>query len=562
MTICGLKTTHDAAVALIDDGRLVFSVECEKIDNNLRHSTFTLTMNDVAVLLQQYGYSMEDVDQFVLDGWGVGPRDNEDERRTYAAQLSVDGRTTQMLPVASYTPTTAGEDLFAGRTGTIKGVRQGYRSYTHVSGHLAGAYCTSPFAVDCESSLVLVWDGGVAPLLFRYDPAARTAHRLGPLFPLEGSLYVAFAHAFRPFSDGPLMLDIAGKAMAYVALGQDVPVVRKALHAIGGDLTRQMAPGEPSTRVVKAITQEFVQRSRAYAAAHAVPDVDMLASFQAYLEDELLGALARRVEGTEDHRPNLCFAGGCALNIKWNAALRRSGLFREVWVPPFPNDAGSALGTACCEMIRGGGRHQLDWNVYAGPALRPSDTSHPMWSRRQCTVAGLARVIFETREPIVFLTGAAELGPRALGHRSILAPAEEPGMKQFLNDLKGREHYRPVAPICLEEPAPEIFDPGSPDPYMLFEHTLRPSWAARIPAIRHLDGTARLQTVNREQDPLMHELLTCYRELSGLPVLCNTSANLPGRGFFPDVGSAMAWGKVNYIWSEGVLYSRNSFAPA
>ena len=130
-------------------------------------------------------------------------------------------------------------------------------------------------------------------------------------------------------------------------------------------------------------------------------------------------------------------------------------------------------------------------------------------------------------------------------------------MKQRLNDIKHREDYRPVAPICLEHRAQEIFEPGDPDPYMLFEHDVKPEWKARIPAVCHEDGTARVQTVNREQNPVVFEVLTEFERISGIPLLCNTSANRPGKGFFPDVESAMAWGKVKYIWSNNLCYSIN-----
>jgi carbamoyltransferase len=156
------------------------------------------------------------------------------------------------------------------------------------------------------------------------------------------------------------------------------------------------------------------------------------------------------------------------------------------------------------------------------------------------------------------MCGRAELGPRALGARSIIAPATNPGMKDLLNDIKHRENYRPVAPICLEEHAPEIFDPGTPDPYMLFEHRVRPDWVQRVPAILHLDGTARLQTVSPADDPVLATILGEYYKRSGIPVLCNTSANYHGKGFFPDAVSAMNWGGVDHVWVNGVLHQRIS----
>jgi carbamoyltransferase len=113
-----------------------------------------------------------------------------------------------------------------------------------------------------------------------------------------------------------------------------------------------------------------------------------------------------------------------------------------------------------------------------------------------------------------------------------------------------------VAPICLAREAPRIFAPGTPDPYMLFDHEVRPDWVSRVPAIVHLDGTARLQTVDESSAHDILELLTHYHQLSGIPLLCNTSANYNGRGFFPDVASAMQWARVDRIWSDNTIHQR------
>jgi carbamoyltransferase len=174
----------------------------------------------------------------------------------------------------------------------------------------------------------------------------------------------------------------------------------------------------------------------------------------------------------------------------------------------------------------------------------------------------LAALLHEEGEPVVVLSGRAELGPRALGNRSILAPATSAAMKDELNRVKDRASYRPVAPICLMSRASEVFAPGGTDPYMLFEHRLRPSWAERLPAIVHLDGTARLQTLDEGSGCAAARILAAYERLSGSPVLCNTSANLNGKGFFPSVASAAAWGGTRRIWSEGRLYTNDRATEA
>jgi carbamoyltransferase len=130
---------------------------------------------------------------------------------------------------------------------------------------------------------------------------------------------------------------------------------------------------------------------------------------------------------------------------------------------------------------------------------------------------------------VAWFQGRSEFGPRALGHRSLLA---HPGRKENLermNDIKGREQFRPIAPLVLLERAPEIFDGPVPSPYMLFVHEVAPQWRERIPAVVHVDGTARIQTVDPDGEPLVAELLRAFEARTGLPVLVNTSLNTAGR---------------------------------
>jgi carbamoyltransferase len=130
---------------------------------------------------------------------------------------------------------------------------------------------------------------------------------------------------------------------------------------------------------------------------------------------------------------------------------------------------------------------------------------------------------------VAWFQGRSEFGPRALGHRSLLADPRRAGTLERLNDVKGREQFRPVAPMVPLERAPEIFDGPLPSPYMLFIHRVRDAWRDRIPAAVHVDGTARAQTVERASEPLVADLLEAFGEKTGVPVLINTSLNTAGR---------------------------------
>ncbi|HXR72545.1 carbamoyltransferase N-terminal domain-containing protein [Actinocrinis sp.] len=558
MLLLGVKATHDGGVAVIDGDRLLFSLEMEKIGNGSRYSELG-DLDLVRGLLADEEIDLADIDRVAVDGWGYGdlPTAWKGERLS--------------LPVAPYREARLGDDSLTPHT--FGGLRLGgdtafdYQSFHHTTGHIMSAYCASPFAGAGQESFVVVWDGGVLPRAYYIRPQQPYIENLGPVFGLLGNVYAVFAMHMEPFTmDDPFMIEapggpaersaynarrlaVPGKVMAYTALGQARP-------DLAGIMDRIYA-GRPNDVMdrPRPFVKEFVTRILDESAALKPTSADMLATLQQWIGERLVESLRRLREQHPGRAGNLCFAGGCALNIKWNSAIRRSGVFEHVFVPPFPNDSGSAIGAACAAMVTATGRTALEWSSYAGPSLRRSNEGEGYISRR-CTIPELADLLYRFDEPIVVLHGRAELGPRALGNRSILAPATDAAMKGILNTIKRREDYRPVSPICLEQRAPEIFDPGTPDPYMLFDHQTRPDWLDRIPAVVHLDGSARLQTVNARQNPVISELLTAYEKLSGVPVLCNTSANYDGRGFFPDVESALEWGRTRYVWSEGTLWQR------
>ena len=140
---------------------------------------------------------------------------------------------------------------------------------------------------------------------------------------------------------------------------------------------------------------------------------------------------------------------------------------------------------------------------------------------------------------VAWFEGRSEFGPCALGHRSLLANPGHAGNLRRLNDIKGREQFRPVAPMVLAERAAEIFDGPLPSPYMLFVHRVRDGWAERIPTVTHVDGTARAQTVERAREPLVARLLEAVEARTGVPVVVNTSLNTAGRPMVDDPKDAL-----------------------
>lgn len=562
--ICGLKLTHDGAVAVIENGVLVMAIEVEKVANGPRHAPIHTT-DFITEALQTLGARPNDPIDLAVDGW--------QKIRGISRLQVVDGNEPIGVEVAGYVATDLWQDVRSSIR--IRGRQRPYTSYLHATGHIASAYCTSPFADPASSALVLVWDGGMPPTLFQVTAGAQRIVNLGVVLPLSGAAYPVMAHhltAFRPEGrthkwpellgeraaaseqrpEHLLDLDISGKAMAYAGLGSASDAAIGTFETVlnawsGASFSRSLVWAERSMRELTRL---------------GLSDPDIMASFQRFLELALVDALRIRLAALGTGTLPLCFAGGCALNLGINSALRESGLFEDVWVPPFPNDSGSAIGAACAASIRGGQPPKLEWSVYAGPELdaitrRTERRAKEMgWDVSECTPEQIAALLVDPRAIVAVLKGHAELGPRALGHRSLLAGAQHEHARDTLNQIKGREWFRPVAPICLEEDARRIFTPGTPDPYMLYTHQVQQRWKPRIPAVTHWDGSARLQTISKTDDVDLWRLLTEYRRLTGIPVLCNTSANLKGRGFFPDVTSAMTWGRVPYIWNGKVLFTK------
>ncbi|MBP0625154.1 nodulation protein NodU [Cupriavidus sp. LEh25] len=555
MRICGVKLTHDGAIAVVENGKLLFSIEQEKRDNNRRYQKID-NLDTIVSALSEHGLCAEDIDHFVIDGW-------DGEVESHFQVFS--GAHAISLKAAPYTERRPDKllDSFHYTGLLIGGKSYPYKSYPHVSGHVASAYCSSPFAQDNQPALCLVWDGGIIPRL--YQVKRHEAHLVDCLFPIVGHIYAGAGHHFGPYKKAggaAWDLGVAGKLMAYIALGsvdEHVISVFQGLYQerFAGDtkLARYYRENIHIPEFALAAVRDFFEASMMRLTSK--PHENVLRSFHVFLERLLVREIKMALERHFTQGPqNLCIAGGCGLNIKWNSALRESGLFSAIWVPPFPNDSGSAIGAACCAMAEDKGFIPLEWSVYSGPSVKFGQIP-PGWTASRCSIAQLAHLLADNK-PVIFLSGRAELGPRALGGRSILAAPTSPTVKNFLNDIKLREHFRPVAPICLEDRAQLIFDPGTPDPYMLFDHQTRVEWRDKIPAVVHLDGSARLQTIRRDSLHPVAQLLVEYEKITNIPLLCNTSANHHGRGFFPDAASACEWGGVEQVWCDGFLFRNES----
>ncbi len=237
---------------------------------------------------------------------------------------------------------------------------------------------------------------------------------------------------------------------------------------------------------------------------------------------------------------SLCFAGGIALNCSANGRLQRESAFKEgVFIPPSPHDGGTALGSAMYGLVDRLGI-QNDFrlvNDFLGPepddkaieefvATLPDDF---IVEKPGNLIDNMVELIDSGRVVGLYL-GRSESGPRALGNRTILADPRHPSMQSFINQrVKGREWFRPLAPIVLLDAAKTFFDIDGPAPFMQFAADVRPEYSSSLPAITHVDGTARLQTVEERNTPFLYALLKAFEAKTGYPILLNTSLNGPGQ---------------------------------
>jgi carbamoyltransferase len=288
-------------------------------------------------------------------------------------------------------------------------------------------------------------------------------------------------------------------------------------------------------------------------------EMDLARSCQAVVEEIIL-KLGRTVH-SETGLDHLCLAGGVALNCVANGELLRRGPFKDLWIQPAAGDAGGAIGSALSvwhsylEKPRSVGPGDQMFGAYLGPAFSNEDASKRLAAlgavfsevADESLMAELAEAL-DGEQVVGFFNGRMEFGPRALGARSIIGDPRSTSMQRTMNlKIKYRESFRPFAPAVTAERVSDWFDHDRDSPYMLLVAQVHPDKQiadpggtelfgierlnvprSEIPAVTHVDGSARVQTVHRETNPRFHALLTAFEARTGCPVLVNTSFNVRG----------------------------------
>jgi carbamoyltransferase len=511
MRVLGINGVfHDSAAALVVDGQVVAAVEEERFSRRkhgkrpVPFSTWELPEEAIRWCLAEGGVEASELDAVaysydpslvVPDGPGQDPG-WEHLRTTYAERAPKFLQT--LLP-----------DFDAGRFHFVR----------HHVAHAASAGLVAPFG-DCA---VLVADG-------RGEATSMLAGEYR-----DGKLDILASQAL-PHSLGLLYEDLTAhlgferssdeyKVMAMASYGKPrhLPLLRQLVYATGDGGFR-----------TERIEWDALAPPRPRSAGDLDPrHADLAASVQAVLEEVLL-ELCRWLH-RQTQAENLALAGGVALNCVANTRLLAEGPFERLWVQPAAGDSGTALGAAVAVAAEWGDRiapmtHAAWGRGWSDEEIETALRTARVAFDRPADVARAAAEVIAADGVVAWFQGRSEYGPRALGHRSLLAHPGRPDNVERLNDIKGREQFRPVAPMVLLERAGEIFGRGPlPSPYMLFVHDVEPDWRERLRAVTHVDHTARVQTVDPGTDPLTARLLVEFAELTGTPVVVNTSLNTAGR---------------------------------
>jgi len=516
---------HDPAAALVVDGVTVAAAEEERFNrrkhghDNVPFAAWEVPVSAARWCLETAGLTADQVDA-VAYSYDPSLCPPIDELRL--SEAMTDGWEPLRTLYAQRAP------LFL-RT-ALPGLDPGVvRFVPHHHAHAASAYLANP-ARDCS---VMTLDGRgerTSYLAGRVRGGTLEVLREQPLPHSLGLLYEEVTEhlGFRRSSD-------EYKVMALASYGSP-----RWLEEFRRLVTTDGAGG---FRVEPVEWGAYVKRGAGAKDEVDADSADLASTVQIRLQEVLL-ELAGWLHAQTGDRV-LTLAGGVALNCVANSVLWRDSPFEEIWVQPASGDSGTALGGAMYLA------HQLgdDVQPMPGAALGRSwsDDELEQWLQRARVpytrpddVAEEVAQVLADDGVVAWFQGRAEYGPRALGHRSLLAhPGFEKNLER-MNDVKGREQFRPVAPMVLAERAEEIFTGGPvPSPYMLFVHDVVPEWRERIPVVTHVDGTARVQTVHAETQPLMHRTIERFAEKTGIPVVVNTSLNTAGRPIVDDPRDAL-----------------------
>jgi predicted NodU family carbamoyl transferase len=522
MKILSYNPGHDGAFAYIEDGRLVFSLEAEK-NSKYRHSSVSVpdTFDALAELP-----AVPDV--LCKGGWWLGDPSRAGEG------------------VADYHGTEHGQVIVGKKR--LLGKTIDFFSSSHERSHLMCAFGMSDLqkGIPCYA---LLWEGNIGA--FYEISAEMNITKLADVMPEPGHRYAMLYAIADPTFDKAnaeySRLSDAGKLMALASFSERSQPSRDE-EIIASFLLQDCKHLKPrDCEVLKDLRHYNV----------GLEDQEFR-NFVGIFSDRLFDRFCRFAKEKLKRGMPLLIAGGCGLNCDWNTKWKESGLFSEVFVPPVANDSGSAIGTAIDAQFHFTGDPKIEWDVYSGQYFVSDEAvDRAQFDKLEPSLTTIAAMLASDLI-LGWVNGRYEIGPRALGNRSILAAPFRASTRERLNVIKQREQFRPIAPVCLEEDAQKWFGCSHPSPFMLYTYQASTNDLA---AVTHVNKTARIQTVSALTNRPMFDLLTAFKALTGYGVLCNTSLNFKHKGFIntaADLSDYTLQHQLDGFVVDGHIYMRKT----
>ena len=536
--VLGLNTyDHDVSACLLRDGAIAFAIAKERITRNKHASGFYKEVIDYC--LQAEGITLDDVDLVVRNCYLL-PVPEMEERLVY-------------FDAPGFLP-----EFERGEAAKHPLYRSGQDKVVSISHHLAHAY--SAFAVSpFEEGVVMIVDGvgsyqsDVMEAYPASDAATPLARESESYYKFKGNelecLKKVWMEPDRGFlSDEfytmPGLGALYSRASTYIfgdwnKCGELMGLAPYGRHEQVKHLLELTDGKLQVPRWTGDFKQPHIFDGSSWEKSPSMRHWEDLAWRVQDDTENVLLARARWLRETTGAK-NLCMAGGVALNCVANGRVAREAGFENVWIQPAAGDDGIAIGCAYygwLEILKQRRSFVMDHSYVGKPyseqeaasALQKFLVRIQVNARRSDNVCRDTAKLLADQRVIGWFQDRSEFGPRALGNRSLLADPRKPEMKDILNSrVKHRQAFRPFAPIVLAERMKDVFEGEEDSPFMLIAKPVRPEWRDKIPAIVHVDGTARVQTVREATNPMLYRLLKEFEALTGVPVLINTSFNIKG----------------------------------
>lgn len=574
MKIIGFNSYgHDSSATLIVDDKIIYAVEEERLNRKKHAGGFPI--DSIKACLDYQQLSIEDIDHFaffwnpyvsfskipvyLLKFWDKVPILLREQKHFEVEEnLGMLNYLFDMLKL----PKRLKKEFNAGQA------KFKFHFLEHHMCHAASAFFPSPF----EEAAILTIDGAgewaTSMLAYGKGNQIKKINTVNTPFSL-GAFYQAISiHLGFKLIEGP------GKLMGLASYGDpNSPVYdqMKKLFTLKDDGRYEFDMDYFSYHYTRksGVSQKFIDAfgpSKSKGADWTEHELNVASAAQHIVEDVILHMVKTLKKITKSD--NICMAGGVALNSVTNGLVAKSGLFKHVFIQPAAGDSGTSLGAALLlnhQKINRPRQHNQE-TAFLGPSYTNQYCLDAVIkSSLPYRIAGDEIYDFTAKQLmndkiVAWFQGRMEFGPRALGNRSILATPLNPAMKDILNKrVKFRESFRPFAAIVSEKDCGTYFDFDYPNPYMLLVYNVKNEFKTILPALTHVDGTVRIQTVNAIENPPMDKLLHAFEKLSGYPVLINTSFNIKGEPIVcspEDALKSFANADIDYLIIENIIVAK------